>query len=104
VLTIVLVIIAACVLAICLPASAERRRVGAVLGYSGLFFLGAQVTWAALLFFGAVPIDEIFRSFGLFSDVVLEWYGVIGLVPPLLASLVFAVVFWRRTRGSHPIR
>jgi hypothetical protein len=96
-LTIGLVFVAVCVLAI-----AASRWVGgralAVLGYSALFFLGAQVTWATLLFLNVVPLDSIGRSFGVYD--LSPWYRTVALAPPSLAALLFAIALQRR-RGHQ---
>jgi hypothetical protein len=84
-----------------ISASTARRRgaLPAVLGYSGLFFVVVQVTWATILFTGVVRLEGIGRWFGA-SDL-LPWYGYVGWGVPLLATFVFAIGLWRRKASSQ---
>lgn len=67
----------------------------AILASSVLVGLLACAVWWLLVFAQFVPVDSIFRSFGLdASDTA--WFRVLMLGPPLLVAMVFAFVRWRR--------
>jgi hypothetical protein len=95
-----LVLVALGVVAVVASRSARGRTIVAVVGYSALFVLAVQVTWALLLFTNVVPVSSIARSVGV-SDLAL--YPVVGWGIPTLATAVFAIVFSRRRRSRRHV-
>jgi hypothetical protein len=89
------VFVAWCVLALVASRLAPVNGLPSLLVFTALFLCVSQVSWATILFLNFVPLDKVGRSF----DVYLEpWYRTIGLVPPIVGAVVFAIAAWGRRR------